>query len=179
MSQQSNKKGILKGIILTILLVAVGYAIYSQVVANDKEGASSNEKVAPGFVLNDLKGKKYDLADYRGKGVLINFWATYCPPCEKEMPYLESAYQDYKDQGVEILAVNAEEPSLIVNQFAAKQKLSFPILLDRDGEVLDKYHVQNLPITFLVNKDGVIEDQVFGEMTEDDIRGYLKQIKPE
>lgn len=169
---------ITKWIIAVVLLVGVGYTLYSQFFTNNKGVVSSEENIAPTFVLHDLKGTEYDLANYRGKGVLINFWGTYCPPCEKEMPYLESAYQDYKDQGIEVLAINVEEPTRIVNQFVSEKKLSFPILLDRDGEVLDLYHVQNLPITFLVNQDGVIEKKVFGEMTEDDIRGYLEQIKP-
>ena len=106
-SKSKGKSGtIVKGIIIAILLVAAGDTIYSEFFVAQEVAKSSNDHIAPTFILQDLEGNEYDLADYRGKGVLINFWGTYRPPCEKERPYLESAYQDYKDQGIEVLAIN-------------------------------------------------------------------------
>lgn len=179
MVQLPNLKKNISRFISVLLIVAIGYVVYSEVFVKKvtTQFAEDHHK-APNFVLNDLDGVKLDLAKYRGKGVLINFWATYCPPCEKEMPYLESAYLDYKNQGIEVLAVNVEEPMLIVNKFVSQKNVSFPILLDRYGEVAKSYGVLNLPTTFLINSDGVIVDTVSGEMSEENIRKYLETIKP-
>ncbi|MBO2537616.1 thiol-disulfide oxidoreductase ResA [Rummeliibacillus suwonensis] len=174
---KAKNRKILRGVIAFILLVAVGYVLYNEIfIKQQATQTAADGPKAPQFSLSDLDGVEHKLADYKGKGVLINFWATYCPPCKKEMPYLESAYKDYKDQGVEVLAIDAGEPMLIVNQFLADKNVSFPILLD-DGDVLDSYQIINLPKTFLVNKDGVIIDKIDGEMTEKDIRKYMERIK--
>lgn len=173
----SKKHKLLRGVIAFILLVAVGYVLYSEIFLKQQVAQTAAEvPKAPQFILSDLKGVEHKLEDYKGKGVLINFWATYCPPCKKEMPHLESAYKDYKDQGIEVLAINAGEPMLIVNQFLKEENVSFPVLFD-NGDVLDLYQVINLPKTFLVNKDGVVIDKIDGEMTEKDIRKYMERIK--
>lgn len=169
---------LMRVLIMFILIGSLGYTIHFELFAGEKVVLSPNKSMAPSFVLNDLRGNEYELTNYRGKGVFINFWGTYCPPCEKEMPYIENAYQEYREKGIQVLAVNVDEPMRIVNQFVSRKQLSFPILLDRQGEVLDLYHVQNLPVTFLVNEDGIIEDKILGQMTEDDIRGFMEQIKP-
>ena len=129
--------------------------------------------------MKDLEGNEVKLEDYRGKGVLLNFWATYCPPCEKEMPYLESAYKDYKDKGIEILAVDVGEPRILVNQFVSKKELSFPVLLDWNGDTADLYEVHTLPVTFLINEEGEITEKISGELTEENIHHYLESIIPE
>lgn len=174
---KSKKHKLLSGFITFILLVALGYVLYNEIFLKQEATKTAAEvPKAPQFTLSDLKGVEHKLEDYKGKGVLINFWATYCPPCKRELPYLESAYKDYKDQGIEVLAINADEPMLIVNQFLRDEQVSFPVLFD-DGDVLDLYQVINLPKTFLVNKDGVIIDKIDGEMTEKDIRRYMEKIK--
>jgi peroxiredoxin len=134
---------------------------------------------APNFILNDLNGEKIELESLRGQGVFLNFWGTYCPPCEKEMPYMESQYQVYKDQGIEIVAVNVDEPELSVKKFVERVGgLSFPVVIDRGGNVLDAYNVSPLPTTFLIDKNGVITEVITGGMTEDHIADYLESIKP-
>lgn len=179
MIQVSKFRKNISHMIWIILMITIGYVVYREVFV--KETTTQHlidDNKAPNFVLSDVDGEKFDLANYRGKGVLINFWATYCPPCKKEMPYLEKAYSDYKNQGVEVLAVNVEEPLLVVNRFVAEKKLSFPILLDRHGDVAKSYEVLNLPTTFLVNSDGLIVDTVSGEMSEGSIHKYMETIKP-
>jgi peroxiredoxin len=134
---------------------------------------------APNFILNDLNGEEIELESLRGQGVFLNFWGTYCPPCEKEMPYMESQYQIYKDQGIEIVAVNVDEPELSVKKFVERVGgLSFPVVIDRGGNVLDAYNVSPLPTTFLIDKDGIIVDVITGGMTEKNIADYLENIKP-
>jgi len=168
----------IRGVIASILVLGIGYAIYSNFIKDKGATASTGTNLAPNFILIDLKGNEVNLEDYRGKGVLLNFWATYCPPCEKEMPYLESAYKDYKDKGIEILAVDVGEPRILVDQFVSKKGLSFPVLLDWKGDTADLYKVQTLPITVLINEKGEIVDKITGEMTEEAVRQHLDSIVP-
>lgn len=92
-----EKRFWLRTIILAIMLVAIGYTIYSNVFV-DKKAIQVGDS-APDFVLTDLNGNKIQLSDYRGKGVFLNFWGTWCKPCEKEMPYINSQYNVYKNEG--------------------------------------------------------------------------------
>jgi peroxiredoxin len=92
---------------------------------------------------------------------------------------MESQYQIYKDQGIEIVAVNVDEPELSVKKFVERVGgLSFPVVIDRGGNVLDAYNVSPLPTTFLIDKDGIIVDVITGGMTEKNIADYLENIKP-
>ncbi len=95
-----------------------------------------------------MEGEQVELADYEGQGVFLNFWGTFCPPCEDEMPYMENQYEVYEDQGVEILAVNVGESDLVVDRFVSRHALTFPILLDEDQAVLDHYGVGPLLLLF-------------------------------
>ena len=95
------------------------------------------------------------------RGLYLIFWATYCPPCEKEMPLLEKAYQKYKDEELTVLAVDVAEPTSDCQSLCFSKKLTFPILLDRDGLVAENYQVQNLPITFFINSKGEIDGEGF------------------
>ncbi len=123
---------------------------------------------APGFSVPALDGQSLSLADYRGKVVMINFWATWCIPCRVEMPSMENLYEKYRGKGFEILAVSGGESQSVVQPFIENLKLSFPILLDEQFEVHDKYQVSAIPSTFLVDKSGVITNRFFGAMDWND-----------
>ncbi|MBO1000638.1 thiol-disulfide oxidoreductase ResA [Bacillus sp. SD075] len=168
----------IKSLVTAILVLGLSYTIYTNLIIKKEAAALDQSNLAPDFTLQDLNSNEVKLSDYRGKGVLLNFWATYCPPCEKEMPYLNNVYQQYKDKGIEILAVNAQEPRIIVSPFVSEKKLSFPILLDRTGEAVDLYKVNNLPVTYLINENGEITQTIFGELTEKKVRIYLESIIP-
>lgn len=179
LNNRKNYKVNLNGLIIFILLIAFGYTVYFGLFQNTQAGhVTADSNGAHDFILSDLEGESYSLSDYSGKGVLVNFWATYCPPCEKELPYIENAYLDYKNQGVEVLAINVEEPMIVVNKFISEKNISFPILLDRHGEVSRNYGVLNLPISFFISADGKIVEQISGEMTEETIRENMEKIKP-
>lgn len=165
-------------VLASILLLASGYVIYSELFAEKKVVAAKVGSVAPDFTLKNIDGTEQALSDDRSNGIVLNFWATYCPPCEKEMPLLEKAYQKYKDKGIEILAVDVAEPTPIVNHFVSQKNVTFPILLDRDGIVAEDYQVQNLPITFFINSKGEIIEKVSGELTEEKIEQGIELIKP-
>ena len=126
--------------ILAVLAIALAYTLYANYTKEDNKAVAKNEPV-PDFVLTDLEGNTHKLSDYRGQGVFLNFWGTWCKPCEAEMPNMNNQYAVYKDQGVQILAVNVGEPKVSINSFAAKYNLDFPILIDQSDAVQDAYGV--------------------------------------
>ncbi|WP_374723446.1 thiol-disulfide oxidoreductase ResA [Calidifontibacillus erzurumensis] len=171
-----NKRLAVRTVILLVLAGALAYTLYSNFF-KDKQIVGIGDQ-APNFVLTDLNGNEVEFADYRGKGVFLNFWGTWCKPCEREMPYMENQYNVYKDQGVEILAVNVGEPELSVKNFVERKGLTFPVVIDKDLEVLEAYGVNPLPTTFLVDKEGKIIDIITGQLTEEMIKNHMERIKP-
>ena len=119
--------------------------------------------VAPDFTLKTYRGDTITLSKLRGKVVLINFWATWCPPCRAEMPSMETLYQTLKDKGLVMLAVNVEEDAQeVLKDFLAKNPHSFTIPLDTQMRVQEMYNVYRFPETFIVDKNGVIVDHIIG-----------------
>ncbi|MBM7701678.1 thiol-disulfide oxidoreductase ResA [Metabacillus iocasae] len=171
-----NKRLLMRSVILSVLLAALGYTLYVNFFTDKQKVADGDQ--APDFVLTDLQGQQHQLSDYKGKGVFLNFWGTWCKPCEREMPVMEQQYHLYKDQGVEILAVNVDETNVAVQQFADRYKLSFPIVIDRGSQVLHAYGVGPLPTTFLIDPDGKVVDVFIGGLDEKKINEYMEMIKP-
>ncbi|HZH58437.1 MAG TPA: thiol-disulfide oxidoreductase ResA, partial [Metabacillus sp.] len=118
-----KKRLLMRSIILILLIGALGYTLYSNFFVS-KEKVKEGSK-APDFVLTDLEGNEHQLSDYKGKGVFLNFWGTWCKPCEREMPYMDNQYEYYKNQGVEVLAVNIAESNIAVQSFVNKHDLTF------------------------------------------------------
>ncbi|RSL29835.1 thiol-disulfide oxidoreductase ResA [Salibacterium salarium] len=174
---KKKKRLYFRTLFLSIISVLLGYVFYSNFFQNENTLVVEGD-IAPNFQLETLEGETVELNDYRGQGVFLNFWGTYCPPCEEEMPYMDNQYQEYKDKGVEILAVNVGESDLAVERFVDRHNLSFPIPMDEDKAVLDSYGIGPLPTTFLINKDGKVLDILTGGMTEKDIKGYMERIEP-
>ncbi len=102
----------------------------------------------------NLEGREVNMAEFRGKVVLLNFWATWCPPCVKEMPSMELLRQKYKDQGFEVVAINAGEDAEAVEAFLLERDLTFPIILDKRGVSFMALGIRGLPMSFLLNKEG-------------------------
>jgi len=115
------------------------------------------------FKLIDLEGKWLALSDYKGKVVLLNFWATWCGPCRVEMPSMEIVYQDLKDEGFEILAISSDpQGSIVTRPFVESKALTFPILHDADYRVSGTYGIRTLPMSFLIDRQGTLRHRVFG-----------------
>ncbi len=136
---------------------------------------------APPFQLRDLSGKPVSLASYRGKVVLINFWATWCGPCRVEMPAMELLYRQFKGQDFEILAVSTDAQGTVVTRpFKEALGLTFPILHDSDFRVGIAYGVRTLPMSFIVDRRGVITHRIPGARdwqaagTKESIQSLLK-----
>ena len=111
----------------------------------------------PDFNLPDLNGRAVRLSDYSGQPVLINFWASWCPPCRAEMPDLEALYTEHQTEGLVILAINSGESQSIAAAFAEEYGLSFPVLLDENAALSDQWMINNLPTTILVGRDGLVK----------------------
>lgn len=119
---------------------------------------------APDFSLQTLDNETLRLADLRGRPVLVNVWATWCPPCRSEMPAMQQIYQDYQDQGFVVLGVNAtdQDSRSLVEEFVGQERLTFPILLDEAGAVSRNYLVRSLPTSFFIDPEGTIQEVVIG-----------------
>lgn len=164
-----------RAIVLILILIAVGYATM-QTLAGNREAVEIGKK-APNFTLTNLQGETVQLSDYRGSGVLLNFWASWCDPCVNEMPLLNETYQ--RLPGVEILAVNMGEAKEKASQFADRYHLKFPILLDQQSDVKKRYKIGGLPATFLIDDKGHIVEKISGELDSSDyIMNVMERIQP-
>ena len=135
---------------------------------------------APGFTLRDMDGKPHALRDYRGNWVLINFWATWCPPCRKEMPSLQKLYQTFRDRPFRVLAVNQwEDADLVFSYLGELNGLpDFPILFDTESRVSEAYGVSGLPTSFLIDPQGRIAYRAVGgrEFDHPQIVGLIRKL---
>ena len=120
--------------------------------------------LAPDFTLKNINGENITLSDYRGQPVLINLWATWCPPCRAEMPDMQQAYERYNEQGFTILAINATNQDNLsaVEDFILEHELTFPVLLDTQGDVSRLYQLRSLPTSFFVDAEGIIQEVIIG-----------------
>jgi peroxiredoxin len=132
--------------------------------------------LAPDFTLTSLDGKTVHLSDYRGKAVLLNFWATWCEPCKIEMPWFVEMQKEYGAQGLQILGVAMDDASpKDISDFAKQMGVNYPIVVGKDS-VGDAYGgVQFLPATFYVGRDGKVLDKVFGLKGRGEIQDYIKK----
>lgn len=113
---------------------------------------------APQLTLNDIRGVAGSLADYHGQVILVNLWATWCPPCKEEMPTLQAFYNEHKDSGFVIIAINDGDPTPDVLQFVEEYELTFPVWLDPTYIATEQaFHTRNLPSSFVIDRDGTIQ----------------------
>ena len=133
---------------------------------------------APDFTLHDLSGKRLSLKDLTGKVVFLNFWATWCIPCRDEMPQMEKLHREFKDQGLEVVAVNFREDKQTVKKFVAELGLTFRILLDPDGGVSNEYGAWSLPLSYFVDRKGIFIGKVFGDRPWDgkEARAFVREL---
>lgn len=169
-----NRKPIQIVILLGVLLLG-GYAIGKTLFASD-DGRPAVGEAAPNFTLLDLDGQSHQLADYKGKAVVVNFWGSFCPPCVKEMPEFQRMYDKYKDKSFDVLAINLSEDDLTVSNFVGQRGLDYPILRDANRVIERRYGLSQYPTTFFVKPDGTIMDIFVGGMSEQDIDSRVEQL---
>lgn len=171
-----KKRLAIRTTILLVIVIALGYTFYQSFFVDKNVVRVGDDAV--NFVLTDLNGERIELADYKGKGVMLNFWGTYCPPCEKEMPIMQKLYDEYKDQGIEIIAVNVNEAELAVQSFVSRHKLTFPTPIDKGMRVSDAYGINPLPTTFMIDGHGKVVEVFTGQLTENILRNFFEDVKP-
>ena len=162
--------GLLVGVLLGILIVAGGPGLAG---ANRQPPAVGLR--APDFSLSMVSGEKLRLSALKGRPVVINFWATWCGPCKEEMPLFEAYAKKTGDQVV-WLGVNELESAETVNAFIQELNITFPILLDLEGQVAQDYYVRGYPATYFVDADGIIRAQHLGQIHEELLIVYLETI---
>jgi thiol-disulfide isomerase/thioredoxin len=165
-----------KRTLIYILFTFIIIASFYQKIGINKKGLSVGREAAPSFTLSDPEGKEISLSDFKGKPVVLNFWATWCPPCIAEMPALNTISDSYKDSGVIVIGINSGESVETVKSFVGKFGISFPVLLDGDQKINDKYKIFGLPTTFFIDKNGVIVDQIVGGAEEEIFNSKIKMI---
>ena len=176
-SMMKKRRFWMRTVILSVLVAAVGYSLYANFTKDKVQKVEIGHK-APDFALVDLNGQKHQLSDYEGQGVFLNFWGTFCKPCEEEFPYIDNQYKHFKDEGVQVLAVDVGETEFAVRRFVERHGLTFPVVIDHSEEVQTAYGINPLPITFLIDKDGTVVKSHTGQLTEEMVHDFMKQIQP-
>ncbi|MCA1796382.1 MAG: TlpA family protein disulfide reductase [Geobacteraceae bacterium] len=146
--------------------------------ASEQAGVVMGE-TAPDFTLENMQGEEVTLSDLRGKVVLLNFWATWCPPCREEIPSMEKLYQHFEGQAFEMLAINVEENGPeVVGKFFEDKSHSFPILFDPQARAQRLYNVSKYPETFVVDRNGIVVEHVMGaiDWMQPSVVEYLENL---
>ena len=154
-------------IVLALVMVATGCT---------PTGTKEGDK-APDFQLQDLEGNTVSLSEFRGSQVMLNFWATWCPPCRMEMPLIQEIYQERTGTGLVILAVNVGEGHTLVSSFMQYYSYTMPVLLDTSRIVTQRYNVGAYPTTFFIDDNGIIQDKVIGAFpSKENLEQYIENI---
>ncbi len=180
-SATKRRRKMIQMIVLAMFVALCLYTVWSTVLDQPSELYDSYElmdKQVPNVTLQGLDGKQYKLSDFRGKPVMLNFWASWCGPCRAEMPLLNKQYEAAKAKGLVVLGINLSENVQTVKGFVKEYKLTFPILLDNDSTAADRFGIDPIPTTFFVDKEGIVQDLHIGELDKETLDEYIKQIMP-
>ena len=164
-----------------VLAVGLLFLVSSSLVWGMGSRVPAVGTAAEDFRLVDLEGKQQSLSQYRGKIVLVNFWATWCKPCTTEMPAMQTAYDQLRDKGFVVLAINELEDEPKVREHIKQYGHTFPVLLDRDNKVANQFGVFGLPVSVFIDETGVVREYIKGGLlTEQVILDTVARIqKPE
>ncbi|MGG0791088.1 MULTISPECIES: TlpA disulfide reductase family protein [Bacillaceae] len=175
------KKIIASVALLSLITVAIVQAMDNEPKGNDEKDALGGLEIgakAPDFSLKTLDGKQVELSDYKGKKVMLNFWATWCPPCKKEMPDMEKYAQQAGDDVV-VLAVNID-PENDVQAFVEDNGITFTIPLDSQSAknpVNERYKILSIPTTYFIDKEGIIRNKVISAMQLKDMERNINSMQ--
>ncbi|MBA7465960.1 Thiol-disulfide oxidoreductase ResA [subsurface metagenome] len=175
------KKALQKGLIILVLLViwASGCGVETEIEEiGELEEVIITEKEwgdAPDFTLPDLEGNSLTLSDFKGRVIILNFWATWCPPCRKEIPDFVELYEKYKDEGLLIIGVNLDRgDSRTVKQFSKNYKINYPIVLGNVNVTQDYGGIRGIPTTFVIDRKGNIKKKYVGYRPKATFEGVVK-----
>lgn len=184
---------LLVGVLIVILVVGIVQKNVEERQATDRlntgsvvdflptdEGLAKGER-APDFELTTLAGEAVRLSDYKGKKVILNFWATWCPPCRAEMPDMQKYYDEQADgENVEILAVNlttVDKGMDKINAFVEEFSLTFPIPMDTEGEIGDLYQAASIPTSYMIDTEGRVQQKIVGPMNEEMMEEFIAEME--
>ncbi len=161
---QPTERRIFFILILAAGLAWIGISAAPPGTKNNAVPAPQVGFLAPDFTLKTPLGESFTLSELRGRPVIVNLWATWCPPCRAEMPALQKLYDEYRDRGLIVLAVNATQQDDVqaIAPFVEKYHLTFPILLDETGLAARAYQLRSLPSSYFIGRDGTIREIVVG-----------------
>ena len=167
--------------LLVLAVIVGGLVAYDRLGGSDELGPLDGRspevgEPAPQFALRDPDGEIHRLSDYRGQVVWINFWATWCSPCRRELPDIQRLANEFRDQDLVVLAVNLRQSADRARAFWEELDLNLPILLDRDGDVAEQYRLRGLPNNFFIDGDGTLRSFQLGFLTEEQMRERLAEV---
>ncbi|GAB4503505.1 MAG: hypothetical protein Fur0043_04970 [Anaerolineales bacterium] len=184
--KRSHRPNSLAVVVLGVGLILLGLAAWMLWPRQEAGQAASSgastvpvavQYTAPELMLSDVNGKQHSLVAYRGQVVLVNLWATWCPPCKAEMPTLNRYYQDHAAEGFVILAVNDGDPAEAVRSFVQTYGLSFPVLLDPTYIASDHaFKTRNLPTSFVIDRRGDVRLRWVGEIDRPTLEAYVTPL---
>lgn len=175
-------KFVLYSLLAFILLWSAASAIYFRPVAGIPTQAPAKGFLAPDFTLTTLEGDRFTLSEHFGKPIILTLWASWCTPCQAEMPTFNEVFESYPPGEVMIVGVNVtlQDDPLAVRQFVDEHALSFPIVLDTRGSVANSYRLRGLPMTFFIDPQGVIQQvQVGGPIPGATVRSFFAETLKE
>ncbi len=165
-----------------LLTVTLCLALAAAIAASQSRQALTplaDRPPAPEFDLRDMDGTLHRMSDYRGRVVIVNFWATWCPPCREEMPSMQRAYEQLRQEGIQMLAINIGEDEDTIFAFTADYPVEFPLLLDLDSATIQSWPVKGLPTTFVVDAQGRLAYRAIGgrEWDDPDLLATVRALK--
>jgi thiol-disulfide isomerase/thioredoxin len=163
-------------IVVAILLLAGLYEASRHHSAKSGVPSAASHSLAPDFNLTDLNGKPLDLASYRGKVVLLDFWATWCAPCRAEIPHFVEFQNNYRDQGLQIIGISMDDDLKPVRPFYQEFKMNYPVALGTEKLAQSYGGILGLPVTFLIDRDGRIAGKYVGAVNIATIEQGIKSL---
>ena len=179
---QKNSKKLKATVIFLLAMLIAGFTIFLAIgvmgttTATSRSGEELVGKKAPSFVAPKVGGQLVSLENYKNKPLVLNFWASWCPPCRDETPGMERIWRKYEDQGVVILGINVQDGEKEAERYISEFGVTFSNALDLDGSITVDYGVTGLPVTFFIDNDSVVTGRWVGSISEDRLDNWVSNL---
>ena len=179
---QKNSKKLKATVIFLLAMLIAGFTIFLAIgvmgttTATSRSGKELVGKKAPSFVAPKVGGQLVSLENYKNKPLVLNFWASWCPPCRDETPGMERIWRKYEDQGVVILGINVQDGEKEAERYISEFGVTFSNALDLDGSITVDYGVTGLPVTFFIDNDSVVKGRWVGSISEDRLDNWVSNL---